>query len=259
MISLPIPDRQSPIRYSDINWNEYNMGELVSGLTNGRILGSFNAHLDPDINQNSLPRSEGWKPIFGQTGASQSHLRNNDMKGGDIFLFFGLFQQIIQNSGKLKWDKDSQPRHVLWGWMQVGEIVSVDSCDKEEYKWAGYHPHFNRNIDSNNIVYISEKNFTLPGIGMKMGSGAGVFTRFSGQLQLTAPSTGRSCLWSLPNWFYPRDGKTPLTYHSKLDRWEKSGQCTYLRAVSRGQEFILNCDEYPEAIPWVRDILTENS
>jgi hypothetical protein len=259
MISLPIPDKYSPIRYVDISWDEYNLGELVSELTNGRISSTFNAHLDPDLNQGSLQRQEGWRPIFGQTGASQSHLHKNNVKEGDIFLFFGLFQQVIQSHGKLVWDKRSPKHHIIWGWMQIGEILSVDSCAEGEYEWAKYHPHFHRVVDKDNVIYISQGHLALPRICRSMDSGAGIFTRFSKQLKLTAPDSEKACLWSLPSWFYPRDGKLPLTYHSDLTRWERGDQCANLRAVNRGQEFILNCDEYPEAITWVRDLLAASS
>jgi hypothetical protein len=28
-----------------------------------------------------------------------------------------------------------------------------------------------------------------------------------------------------------------------------------LNAVSRGQEFVLNCDDYPEAVKWLHELL----
>jgi len=46
MVSLPIPDKWSPIRYKDISWQEYNLGTLVSDLTGGRVASSHSAHLD---------------------------------------------------------------------------------------------------------------------------------------------------------------------------------------------------------------------
>jgi hypothetical protein len=93
MLSLPIPDKRSPISYSDIGWHEYNLGTLVSELTNGRIHASDAAHLDPDLLQGSLVRHASWVPIFGQTGAAQGHLRKTGVEQGDVFLFFGLFRE----------------------------------------------------------------------------------------------------------------------------------------------------------------------
>ena len=86
LVSLPIPDAQSPIYYDNIRWQEYNLGSIVSDLTHGKILPEHPAHLDPDINIENLKRDSKWKPIFGQTGASQGHLRNCNIQNGDIFL-----------------------------------------------------------------------------------------------------------------------------------------------------------------------------
>ena len=40
-----------------------------------------------------------------------------------------------------------------------------------------------------------------------------------------------------------------------LRRWERSGASAKLASVSRGQEFVLDCDDYPEAPGWLRQIL----
>jgi len=45
----------------------------------------------PALSHSSLPREPGWRPLFGQSGAAQGHLRNQHVNIGDVFLFFGLF------------------------------------------------------------------------------------------------------------------------------------------------------------------------
>jgi len=256
MVSLPIPDKQSPIRYKDIRWQEYNLGSLVSDLTKGRISVSGRAHLDPDLNADSIPRRSGWRPIFGQTGAAQGHLRNNNVRPGDIFLFFGLFCRVVCVMGKLQWDKTFPPCHVFWGWLQIDDALPVDKCELSQYRWARYHPHFHRTSDTRNTLYVARKDLTVPGVATGRSAGAGVFSHFSKQLQLTATSAARHGLWELPQWFYPRDGKCPLTYHSDMTRWHKSKRGTQLNTVGRGQEFVLNADEYPEASEWLKVLLT---
>ena len=259
MVSLPIPSKQSPkqspIRYKDILWQEYNLGRFVSDLTGGRISASHFAHLDPDIRSESLSRLSEWRPIFGQTGKAQGHLRKNGVQAGDVFLFFGLFQNVIQSSGKFKWDTSSPRRHVLWGWLQIDEVLKVDGCNLSKYKWAKYHPHFHCNFGINNTVYIARKNLKLPAVSSGGLTGAGVFPRFSEQLVLTAPTTTKTSQWLLPQWFYPRDGKCPLTYHKKLDRWQRTKNGTRLNSVAKGQEFILDTNDFPEAIEWLRGLL----
>ncbi len=257
MVSLPIPDKQSSIRYGDIRWQEYDLGSLVSNLTGGRIPTSHFAHLDPDINSDSLSRHSEWRPIFGQTGAAQGHLRNNGVQVGDIFLFFGLFRNVINNVGKLSWDTRSQPRHVLWGWLQIEEVLKIDGCDLSKYGWARYHPHFHRNFEANNTLYVARRYLTLPGVAAEGLLGAGVFLRFSEQRVLTDLAASKPSQWKLPQWFYPRDNKYPLTYHLDMARWQRTENGTRLNTVSRGQEFILDTKDFPEAIEWLKGILED--
>jgi len=257
MVSLPIPDKQSPIRYKDIQWQEYNLGLLVSDLTDGRIPVSHFAHLDPDINSESLSRHTDWRPIFGQTGSAQGHLRKNDVQSGDIFLFFGLFQNVSQSSRKFECEKRALKRHILWGWLQIDKILNIDSCNLSEHEWAKYHPHFHRNSDKNNTLYVARRHLTLPGVSTGELAGAGVFHRLSKQLVLTAPDAATPSQWQLPHWFYPRDGKSPLTYHSDLTRWQRTEYCTKLSTVARGQEFILDTRDFPEAIEWLKALIED--
>ena len=239
MLSLPIPDINSKIRYQDICWNEYNLGEIVSSLTNGIIKPSHFAHLDPDINLHSIQRSKGWMPVFGQASAAQGHLRNNNICKDDVFLFFGLFQDVIMPDGIIRWKPNSPRKHVLWGWLQIGEVLKLDSVTPEIPDWLNYHPHVRGHDYTNNTIYISKN--------------AGVFESFRENLQLTLPNSPSLTNWKLPLWMYPSGGKTPLTYHSNMDRWTKEKDYVLLKSVSKGQEFILNCDEYPETIDWLNN------
>jgi hypothetical protein len=259
MVSLPIPDKHSPIRYGDIQWQEHSLGKLVSDLTDGRIPATHFAHFDPDINKESLARQAGWKPLLGQTGAAQGHLRKNGVQTGDLFLFFGLFQNVVQSAGKSQWEKRASRRHVLWGWIQIDEVLRIDDCSPSGYEWAKYHPHFHRGPEAGNTLYIAREHLTLPGdLGTGL-PGAGVFPGISEELILTAPDATSHCEWELPRWFYPRDGKYPLTYHSDLARWQRTDSGTRLNAVARGQEFILDAEEYPEAIRWVKTLLADSA
>ena len=100
MLSLPIPDEDSHIRYHDIQWNKENIGSIVSDLTKGKIRAHDGAHLDPDLNRGSIPHHKKWKPILGQISSAQGHLRNQNIQPGDLFLFFGLFREATKgNSG----------------------------------------------------------------------------------------------------------------------------------------------------------------
>ena len=69
------------------------LGALVNDLSRGRIKPTHWAHLDP-ILDTRVSRGTGWRPLFGQAGASESHLRKTGVSEGDIFLFFGWFRQV---------------------------------------------------------------------------------------------------------------------------------------------------------------------
>ena len=256
MVSLPIPDDRSKVTYADISYNGASLGPLVARLTGGDIPAHSPAHIDPDLAQDSLPRLAGWRPIFGQTGIAQSHLRNNGVGPGDLFLFFGLFRRIEVRDGFHTWVKNVRPCHVIWGWLQIGEILPIESAKPPSgYEWAAYHPHLRQEGESNNVVYVASRHLEIDNVDTGSLSGAGVFSYFSTSRQLTDPLAENTTTWNLPAWFHPTGNRTPLTYHRNARRWRFQGERTELKAVSRGQEFILDCDEYPEAVGWVCDLL----
>ena len=62
-------------------------------MTRGKIRPETPANLAPELNFGSIPKSENWKPIFGQAGAAERHLQNHGVKEGDVFVFFGWFRE----------------------------------------------------------------------------------------------------------------------------------------------------------------------
>lgn len=255
MVSLPIPDKQSVIPYEDISYDGESLGSLVDQLTGGRIPQHYCAHIDPDLVHDCLSRLPGWRPIFGQTGQAQSHLRNNGVGPGDLFLFFGLFRRIEGQKGAYSWSAETRPCHVIWGWLQVAEVLLSGSLNLPAYQWAEYHPHFHRGCDPNNAVYLSCSHLQAEDIIRDSLPGAGIFPWFAKSLQLTAPYAEKTTTWELPAWFHPGGNRKPLTYHADLQRWQRHDDRTELKAVARGQEFVLNCDDYPEAFGWACDLL----
>lgn len=256
MVSLPIPDKQSLVTYGDIQYKDGSIGPLAEGLTKGRIPSHYRAHIDPDLVQDSLPRQPGWRPIFGQTGRAQSHLRNNGVGPGDIFRFFGLFRSVEKLNGSYTWVRDSRPYHVIWGWLQVAEVLDLGSGLPHGYEWAKYHPHFNRGIDPNNVIYIARRHLKIGGLA-EIFPGAGTFTYFSQSRKLTASDAQSVTTWDIPSWFHPGEHRNPLTYHTDSQRWWKRGDRTVLKSVARGQEFVLNRDDYPEAIHWACNLIRD--
>ena len=253
LYSLPIPHDQSEVTYGDLWHSDINIGEMVADLTCNRIGAKVHAHLDPDINHVAYPRQEGWQPLFGQSGAAQGHLDNQGVQIDDLFLYFGLFRKVEKISGRWRFVKDAPRQHILWGWFQIGEIHKVDELAKDELPWTCYHPHrhLSRDKDPTNTLYIASCGLHL-GDG-SIAQGAGCYLKFHERLVLTNPNGSGVTDWRLPRCFYPDNDKPPLTYHPKLHRWRHDDQYAYLQSASRGQEFVLDLDQYPDVTDWLME------
>ena len=224
---------------------------LAVGIQRGIWLG-----LDPDIRPNAIARSGNWRGLFGQVGASQSHLANQRVDAGDVFLFFGLFRRVEKTSTGWRFVRGAAQQHILWGWLQIEQVCKVDEIRHDEkFEWATYHCQFRWYGDSNNTLYVATQNLNLNGTAIS-APGAAVFPRVHERLVLTRKGQPASN-WRLPRFFYPDRGKSPLTYHPDLGRWDYDRNHAYLRSAGRGQEFVLHCDQYPEAVDWLSGIVRE--
>lgn len=251
MIPIPIPDKQSPIRYRDITVAGHNLGKVAADLTNGRTRPDHLAHLDPDLIESAYPREPGWRPIFGQVGNAQSVLAREGVGPGDLFLFFGWFRRVTVSGGRLRYIPGAPDLHVIWGWMQIDDVISVSSGAHPA--WAQYHPHLAVPRGPGNTLYVARDKLTLNGIALDI-PGAGVFNHFDDRLRLTKEGSNRS-LWRLPSWIAPDALRPALGYHSDLSRWQRDGDGVDLRSAARGQEFVLDTRWYPEAYDWVHGLL----
>lgn len=257
MVSLPIPER-SPHElaptYAEIRCGDISLGPLVADLSRSTIKANALAHLDPDLSFGSVPRSPGWRPLFGQAGAAESHLQRHQVTTGDIFLFFGWFRQVVLLNGRYQYLPQAPDWHVLFGWLQIAERVAVAERAKIPL-WAKQHPHakaqpYHPRLDT---LYLSSEQLSLPN-HTRHQPGAGVFTQFQEGLRLTAVHAKRS-IWQLPAWFQPHNKRTALSYHHKPERWHPHGESVFLQTVGRGQEFVLDSDDYPEAMEWLAEKL----
>jgi len=251
LCSLPIPDSRAPTQYADISlFNGSSIGRIVEDLTHGRVGRGDRAHLDPDLRRDAIARAAGWRPIFGQAAAAQSHLARYQVGHGDLFLFFGCFRLAEKVGATFRFVRDAPKLHVIFGWLQVGRVSLATNEVATEVPWASGHPHLAapERYKNNTLYFASDR---LSSIGLRT-SGAGAFDRIRPELILT--DTDASCsMWRLPRWFHP-NGRPALSYHSKPARWTDCDNATRLQSVGRGQEFVLDVDDYPEARGWVRSI-----
>lgn len=250
MLSFPIPARSTGTTYGELAWNGRSIGSIVEELTGGRVPSHFGVHLDPDLRAETVPREAGWRPSFGQAGAAQSVLAREGVGPGDLFLFFGWFKQVEERAGRLRYVPGSPDLHVIFGWLQVGQVFALPT-DRTP-RWAASHPHVVQPPGKLNTLYVASKQLMLGGKSCGL-SGAGSFARYRESCRLTARGRTRS-VWQVPLWLYPGDGRPALGYHEDPARWQLEGDRLLLRSVHRGQEFVLDLDSYPEAVPWLREL-----
>ncbi|MFC2036317.1 hypothetical protein ACFLUJ_09435 [Chloroflexota bacterium] len=249
LISLPIPSPHSyndSFHYSDLQLDRnttyydlmHDLNPRIVYENRWHMLGTdTECHLDPDIYQNIIKRNEAWKPLFGQIDAAQSHLCKQGVGVGDLFIFFGWFRKVVQRNGKLSFDRSSRDKHVIFGYLQIGEMIKVKPETKIP-KWMDYHPHaLPSRMRTNNTIYSARDSLTwnsnLPG--------AGIFS-FSKNLVLTKDGLPRS-KWCLPEYFK----NVRISYHSE-DSWKSD----YFQSVARGQEFVI--DEDYQIENWAKNL-----
>lgn len=259
LLPLPIPSRYDTKTMADAVPGFPDLDALLAGLRGRRskVSPSMRVHEDPVLSHPAPP--PGWRPSLGQTGAAASHLRRQSVGPGDLFLFFGWFRQAELVDGRWRWAEDAEDIHAFFGWLEVEAVVPVVSGRQsalERFPWLAEHPHVagpEHYTDKRNTVYVGrERSAILPGTTV----GGGRFQKYSSTLRLTAPRAGgRRTKWLLPECFFPTAGRQPLTYHSRLERWSRSSEGALLDSVARGQEFVLDTDEYPGTADWALSLI----
>ena len=259
ILSLPIPSTQGrPL--GDCLHGQQLVHQISHDLTGGRIHNRTLVHLDPDLSVGTVQRRPGWRPAFGQDSAAQGHLANQGVGPGDLFLFFGWYRQVEVGRGRHQYIPGAHDIHALFGWLQVGEVIPIDDSGHavtKSHAWLHDHPHVQHAgalRGKKNTIYSASAQLRLGGAPTGL-PGAGVFTRWSDQLRLTAPGRSRS-QWRVPNWMYPQPGQPALTYHGNPDRWTRQGPHAYLQTVAKGQEFVLDVTAIPRASACLKKLIT---
>lgn len=253
MISLPIPDRDAPITYADIQRGRINLGDMAVDLTRGDIRRDYRAHLDPDINLHAVSRRPGWRPIFGQQAAALGHLRNEGIGVGDLFLFFGWFRHVELHEGHWRYLRGSKPLHAIWGWMLVGEVYPCRNLPTEVAAWATGHPHLHGTQPEANDLFVAADRLV---VGGRAVPGAGLFTENPPRvLTLNGSSPSQ---WCVPAWMHPDRGLATLSYHGNVKRWKPRDESSCLLAsVGKGQEFVLNVSDESVLTGWLDTIYSD--
>ena len=236
MLSLPIPGDWETLTYSDIiapGGKTY--AEIIEELDAGAEIGCEGAHLDPDLVPGTLPRPPDWLPAFGQDSAAASHLRNQGVSRGDLFLFFGWFRHTEEVEDKRRFYGNLNGFHAIFGYLEIGDIISANEDTQLPNRLNG-HPHAStaQKKRINNTIYVAASRFSdHPGY-----PGAGVF-QFDDRKVLTKQGESRSC-WDLNPKIFRH---VRISYHS-----ENSWKDGYFQSANRGQEFVIHADE--KIIEW---------
>ena len=212
-ISLPIPaDDRSNTTYGDIG-----LGSVVEEMTRGVITASSFCHCDPMF--------EKGRCAFGQTGASQTHLSNNGVGKGDVFLFYGLFSEL----------NGADRHHRIFGYLKIEEILKPGSAPTKASQPKGFsirHPHTIGEWNENNSIYIGPAKVTKIALP---------------KLRLSIPD-GPVSHWQVPSWLR----QTGLSYHGNAKRWLSN---SVLHTTSPGQEFVADITGNRVAASWLKRVI----
>jgi len=241
-LSIPIPYH----RNTNLTYNDIGLGQMVSDLTNNKISVNSTCHVDPFI--------ETQAGLFGQAGAAQSHLENNNVEVGDLFLFWGWFRQTNYFNGKYTYSKKDPGHYRIFGWLQIGEIIKLGEdpstyLKKEKRKFHN-HPHTTGHWTKNNTLYIAKKKLNV--FGIKDWQGHGKF-KSSPKTNLSANPFIKKSEWNCPDWLNPHKKGCGMTYHNDLNRWKNST----VQIVGRGQEFIAVPSKKKECKSWLKNIFED--
>jgi Nucleotide modification associated domain 3 len=248
-ISLPIPtSAPTGTSYGDLI---DPMPALATDLSGCRLSPDKPCHLDPDIDRTSLRegRPLGWRGAFGQVSAALSHLRNQGVGIGDIFIFWGLFRDgALTETG---WRYVGPRRNAIFGWLQIGEVIDLGTDGSHalaRYPWLLRHPHVSPGWSADNALFVGSE---LLNFRDSKKAGYGVFKR---AIPLTAKDAAKASTWEAPRWLDPTAGGVGMTYH-RHGRWLGNGQVS---VVARGQEFVADAGERRDARDWLMSLFEGN-
>ncbi|MBB5733845.1 hypothetical protein FHS61_002891 [Altererythrobacter atlanticus] len=214
-VSLPIPAGAGPSRTT---YGALGLGGLAGRASRGRLGDKDPCHHDPMFLDDGTC-------LFGQVGAAQTHLANQGVGAGDIFLFFGLFRE----EGK-------DPHHRIFGYLRVEQVMPLPGCDQALLERANAlsHPHALAMLGRNDTLYHG------PGRVAAMATPG---------LRLTV-AEGPPSLWEIPPWLR----RTGLSYHDRTDRWLRGSR---LRSVARGQEFVADIGRRRAPREWAEAMIAQ--
>ena len=244
LLSLPIPDDDVNNTLASLEWNGMSFYDIIKQLKPKTYLEPNRCcHLDPDLRKETKNRMTGWKPAFGQSDIALKHLQNNSVGEGDLFLFFGWFKETEKGKdGLLRYKRKSRDLHVIYAYMQIGEIIKpMDN----PYEWLKDHPHIGdrkQRNDKPNVIFLPSDTLSL----LSGYKGCDVLTYRENRVLTNIENYKSRTYWDLPDCF--RD--VEISYHPHP--W-KNG---YFKSADKGQEFVMEAT--PEILNWAKQIIKKD-
>ncbi len=255
LVSFPIEDVKSIVAAAQVRRGGESIGDLVEQLSGGRIARNYPAHLDPDLDPAAYPRQPGWRPVLGQTGSSLSHLENQGVGVGDLFLFFGWFRPVTRHESRWAYSRGTQAVHALWGWLHVGTCFSHQDLPAGAAKWLAYHPHLQRSARKRHVLFAAADALQ---VGGRRIPGGGIFPRFTKRRVLSAPGENMS-VWRVPGWMHPEAARARFSYIHEPSRWRHAdtGDGALVRTIGKGQEIVMDAVEAAPLETWLESIFED--
>ena len=190
---------------------------------------------------------------FGQASPAQSHLHNQNVGAGDLFLFFGWFREAEIVDCNYRYKSNAFDHHRIFGWMFVDQKFNVGpDTEKFRRKFAkickSSHTQLVNGAQTTRYILLL-KLFSL--FGEHTIKGFGNFS-VSKQTLLTNNNAPSKRFWSVPDWLDPTKGGCIPSYHN-----EKSYIDGSLKTAGRGQEFVCHPHQNNEFKEWLLDLFHE--
>jgi len=238
LLSLPIPnvgdDKKANIEYKNLQFEDTNYAQIIAALRKEKKDKFLyeKCHLTPFLRKELLPRSEKWQQGYRQSEQSLSHLLNQKVEKDDLFLFFGWFRDVEKIDGKYQYVRNSKGRHIIFGYLQVGDILANPTG--EQFPWSIPQEHLGEKI-KNKAFFVARPTLSWD----ETKPGAGVL-KYKPELVLTKEGMPRSC-WKLDDFMNNEDIK--ISFHNE-NSWRKDekGKVDYFKSAEIGQEFVISSE-----------------
>lgn len=233
LLLLPKPKENGMICYHDLFFQGNSYYDIAVSLENN--LQSTLVHARCDSGCYILPSSHTppleWLPAYVHTGPLESHLSNQHICVGDIFLFYGWFRQTeYDEQHKLRFVPDAKEQNIIFSYFQIGAIIKDIAFFRQQIKRPLLTFLDNRDVYPNTIYLPTKKlsyNNQQPGCAT---------LSYSPKLVLTKPGYHYN-QWQLPDFLCAPD--VTITYHNNRNNGFLTGK-DYFKASPISEEFVIH-------------------